>query len=65
MFNFIIAKRKSFEHKRKSHYNEFMAVKLARQLMQKDEEEVQNNEERISEKDLCVEETEVDEVEGF
>lgn len=43
-----------------------MAVKLARQLMQKDEEEVQNNEEeRISEKDLCVEETEVDEVEGF
>lgn len=60
------AKRKSFEHKRKSHYNEFMAVKLARQLMQKDEEEVQNNEEdRISEKDLCVEETEVDEVEGM
>jgi hypothetical protein len=45
-----------------------MAVKLARQLMQKDEEEVENNEEdRLSEKDSCaeVEETEVDDVEGF
>lgn len=35
---FFSAKRKSFEFKRKAHYNEFMAVKLARQLMQKDEE---------------------------
>ncbi|EFX75109.1 protein phosphatase inhibitor 2-like isoform X2 [Daphnia pulex] len=62
------AKRRSFEHKRKSHYNEFMAVKLARQLMQKDEEEVENNEEdRLPEKDSCVEveETEVDDVEGM
>jgi len=32
-------KRKSFEFKRKAHYNEFMAVKLARQLMQNDDEE--------------------------
>jgi len=32
-------KRKSFEHKRKAHYNEFMAVKLARQLMQNDDED--------------------------
>jgi hypothetical protein len=65
---FFVAKRRSFEHKRKSHYNEFMAVKLARQLMQKDEEEVENNEEdRLPEKDSCVEveETEVDDVEGF
>ena len=34
-----IEKRKSFEHKRKAHYNEFMAVKLARQLMQNDDED--------------------------
>lgn len=32
-------KRKSFEYKRKAHYNEFMAVKLARQLMQNEEED--------------------------
>ncbi|KAK4027835.1 hypothetical protein OUZ56_016976 [Daphnia magna] len=61
------AKRRSFEHKRKSHYNEFMAVKLARQLMQKDEEEVENNdEERLAEKDIHVEVKEpVDDVEGM
>ncbi|KZS11986.1 putative Phosphatase inhibitor 2 protein [Daphnia magna] len=60
-------KRRSFEHKRKSHYNEFMAVKLARQLMQKDEEEVENNEEeRLAEKDIHVEVKEpVDDVEGM
>ncbi|KAF0312094.1 Protein phosphatase inhibitor 2 [Amphibalanus amphitrite] len=29
---------RQFEAKRKSHYNEFYAVKLARQLMEKDEE---------------------------
>lgn len=32
-------KRRSFENKRKAHYNEYMAVKLARQLMQKDEDD--------------------------
>ncbi|KAF4533219.1 hypothetical protein B566_EDAN011842 [Ephemera danica] len=32
------AKRKSFESKRKLHYNEFQAVKLARKLMEEDEE---------------------------
>lgn len=43
-----------------------MAVKLARQLMQKDEEEVENNEEeRLAEKDIHVEVKEpVDDVEG-
>lgn len=35
----MIEKRKSFEYKRKAHYNEFMAVKLARQLMQNEEED--------------------------
>lgn len=34
-----IAKRKLFENKRKAHYNEFMAVKLARQLMNSDDED--------------------------
>jgi protein phosphatase inhibitor 2 len=33
------AKRKTFESKRKMHYNEFQAVKLARKLMEEDEEE--------------------------
>lgn len=45
-FDFIfVAKKRSFEHKRKAHYNEFMAVKLARQLMQNDEEDVESTEE--------------------
>lgn len=32
-------RRKSFEQKRKAHYNEFFAVKMARQLMDDDEDE--------------------------
>ena len=36
---FVLAKRKSFEQKRKMHYNEFQAVKLARQLLEKDDDE--------------------------
>ena len=52
----IAEKRKSFEHKRRAHYNEFMAVKLARQLMQKDEDE---DDVRVKEPGS----TEVDEVE--
>eukprot|EP00096_Caligus_rogercresseyi_P008702 TRINITY_DN2807_c0_g1_i2.p1 TRINITY_DN2807_c0_g1~~TRINITY_DN2807_c0_g1_i2.p1 ORF type:complete len:214 (+),score=85.33 TRINITY_DN2807_c0_g1_i2:343-984(+) len=37
-------RRKSFEQKRKAHYNEFMTVKLARQLMNDDELDIDNNE---------------------
>ncbi|KAL7639283.1 UNVERIFIED_CONTAM: hypothetical protein RMT77_009772 [Armadillidium vulgare] len=40
------AKRKAFEMKRKHHYNEFAAVKLARKLMERDEEEDEGDEEK-------------------
>ena len=33
-------KRRSFESKRKKHYNEFQAVKMARALMDEDDSEV-------------------------
>ncbi len=63
------AKRRSFEHKRKAHYNEFMAVKLARQLMQKEEDDVENNEEeRSAERETCEEEEEAEQeedIEGY
>jgi protein phosphatase inhibitor 2 len=36
-------RRKSFESKRKSHYNEFYAVKMARQLMRENEDEDEDN----------------------
>lgn len=39
------AKRKLFEHKRKTHYNEYYAVKLARKLMSADEDEDEDDEE--------------------
>jgi hypothetical protein len=39
LYHHLLEKRRSFEFKRKAHYNEFMAVKLARQLMNNDEEE--------------------------
>ena len=32
-------RRKSFESKRKAHYNEFYAVKMARQLMEEDDDD--------------------------
>lgn len=60
------AKRRSFEHKRKAHYNEFMAVKLARQLMQKEEDDVENNEEeRSAERETCEEEEEAEQEEDI
>lgn len=36
---FFSEKRKIFEMKRKQHYNEYYAVKLARKLMEDDDEE--------------------------
>ena len=46
-----LAKRRTFENKRKAHYNEFMAVKLARQLMKKDEDLESSDDENCSGKD--------------
>ncbi|XP_067134354.1 protein phosphatase inhibitor 2-like [Centruroides vittatus] len=42
------AKRKLFEYKRKTHYNEYYAVKLARKLMSADEDEDEDEEEEES-----------------
>ncbi|CAL1298738.1 unnamed protein product [Larinioides sclopetarius] len=39
------AQRSAFEYKRKMHYNEFYAVKLARKLIDKDDDEVDGEEE--------------------
>ena len=36
-------RRKSFESKRKAHYNEFYAVKMARQLMEDEDEDDEDN----------------------
>ena len=36
--------RRKFEEKRKMHYNEFQAVKMARQLMDEEEEEDEDEE---------------------
>lgn len=38
-FFFHIEKRLDFERRRKLHYNEFEAVRLARQLMEQDEDD--------------------------
>lgn len=40
MYLLILAQRSAFEYKRKMHYNEFYAVKLARKLIDKDDDEV-------------------------
>lgn len=42
---YIIEKRKDFERRRKLHYNEFEAVLRARELMEQDEDE--NEDEQI------------------
>lgn len=56
-----LAKRRSFEHKRKAHYNEFMAVKLARQLMEK-EEDIEDEGELVVENKTEVEEVELEDI---
>ena len=43
-------RRKSFESKRKAHYNEFYAVKMARQLMHDDDEDRETDEDITGEK---------------
>ena len=43
-------RRKSFESKRKSHYNEFFAVKMARQLMHENEDYDEDSAEKKSSK---------------
>ena len=45
----ILAERRAFEQKRKMHYNEFQAVKLARQLMEDPDEEDEEDEEESTE----------------
>ena len=43
-------RRKSFEQKRKAHYNEFYAVKMARQLMQDNQDD--DEEDNADQKDI-------------
>ena len=44
----FVEERKQFNVKRKKHYNEFQAVKLARELMKQDEEEEEEESKRQS-----------------
>lgn len=52
-------RRKSFESKRKAHYNEFYAVKMARQLMAEadDDEEDEEEKEEDSKADAAADKT--------
>lgn len=43
MFFIILEQRQAFESKRKAHYNEFLAAKMAKKLIE-DEEEVDEEE---------------------
>ncbi|KAL3842400.1 hypothetical protein ACJMK2_020435 [Sinanodonta woodiana] len=45
------AKRMMFEQKRKLHYNEFQAVRLAQNLMEDDDDEAVNEEEKFADAD--------------
>jgi len=51
--------KKVFESKRKAHYNEYSAVKLARKLMEEDEEEDEDGGNPISDKFIPSEEVEI------
>jgi len=48
--------RREFESKRKAHYNEYFAVKLARQLMEKEDSEDEEDEEKGQKKFIPEEE---------
>lgn len=58
-----LAKRRLFENKRKAHYNEFMAVKLARQLMEKEADNEEESEE-ATEKTTDADEVDLEEVDN-
>lgn len=50
------AQRTAFEYKRKMHYNEFYAVKLARKLLAEECEEEEEEDENVAKDSLCSEE---------
>lgn len=50
------AQRTAFEYKRKMHYNEFYAVKLARKLLAEECEEEEEEDENVTKDSLCCEE---------
>ena len=59
IYSFMISEaRKSFEMKRKKHYNEFQAVKLARKLMEQDTDEEDEDEQDKGREDKIEEESE-------
>lgn len=46
----FLEQRKAFESKRKAHYNEFLAAKMAKKLIEDEEEEVDEEEAKGSDK---------------